>query len=125
MNRMMFALVAGLTIVLVGGRTATAADNAEKLLGAWTVVKMDGKEPPKDFEIAVEFMKEGKMKMTMSFGGKSDSQEGTYKVEGDKIISTKKGGDKTDTIIIKTLTADKLIVVDDKDKKEMELTKKK
>ena len=67
--------------------------------------------------------------MTISFdaNGKEVKLEGTYKVDGDKLtvkLSLPGGKDNEDTDTIKTLTDEKLVLVD-KEKKENEFTKKK
>lgn len=133
MKATMFALLVGMTLAIVGcsssGTTGgAAATNAEKIIGKWTVSKMGGKETPKEISLSVEFTKDGKTKMTSNFGGKEETDEGTYKIEGDKIITTEKDKatkkDKSETMTIKSLTADTLVVYDDEKKQEMELKKK-
>lgn len=130
MKTTMLCVLAGMLIGLAGSSLIGAADkegasNAEKLLGKWSIVKVNGKEAEKKgSEVIVEFLKDGKMTMTMSAGGKDEKEEGTYKVEGDKIIAQQKGKEKKDTMLIKKLTADALVVYDETDKEEIELKKK-
>jgi uncharacterized protein (TIGR03066 family) len=65
----------------------------------------------------VEFTGDGKVVAGVMLQGKAERREiGTYKVEGDKItmMAKKKGKDDTQTNTIKTLNADKLVLVDPK-----------
>jgi uncharacterized protein (TIGR03066 family) len=112
---MMFALI----VCFANQARAADATNAEKIVGAWIVVKFDGKEAPKGKDVVFEFTKDGKLKLAPGLNG-------TYKVNGDKVTLTIMigGKDDTDSITIKTLTVDTMVVIDDKGK-EMEFKKKK
>ena len=76
----------------------------------------------------MEFTKDGKLTVMAEIEGMKLEFVGTYSVDGDKLKVTlmPKGSDKsnTDTDTIKSVTDDKIVLVD-KDKKETELTKKK
>jgi uncharacterized protein (TIGR03066 family) len=118
-------------VILVGsGRvnSATAAKektNAEKIVGVWEMTKVP-KDVPKGS--TAEFTKDGKVKMTFKIGDKTLEPQGTYKVEGDKLITTIKGPDgneHTDTGTIKTLTNTTLVIRDSKTKEEAEFKRKK
>jgi uncharacterized protein (TIGR03066 family) len=105
--------VAGSMTEATGGDKKKSATNAEKIIGKWEVTK--GEVPAGSL---VEFTKDGKLKFTIKMKGKDISLEGTYKVEGDKLKSTMKVGDKevTDTDTIKTLNETMLILEDTKGK---------
>jgi hypothetical protein len=102
-----------------GGSGGTEGKMADKLIGKWTLTKMAGVEtPPQKGKQAptIEFMKDGKVH---HFAG-----DGTYKVEGDKLSMTL--GKDTQTSKIKSVNADKLIIVDTSmGEMEVEFTKKK
>jgi hypothetical protein len=105
-----------------GGGDARGGGNADKIVGVWTMTKVDGKAPP--FAMDMEFTKEGKIKaMGMEMA--------SYKVSGDKVTITSQGGkgkdakEKTDVAKIKTLTDSALVLVDEEKKEEQEFTKKK
>jgi uncharacterized protein (TIGR03066 family) len=93
----------------------TQASNKDKILGSWNMTKLNGKAPPG--EMAVEFTKDGKMKQSAKIGGQTMTNEGTYQVEGTKLMTTEKGPDKKekkDTATIEKLTDTELVVKDDK-----------
>jgi uncharacterized protein (TIGR03066 family) len=88
--------------------TAGAGSNAEKIVGVWDVVKGEGAPPG----AKVEFTRDGKVKMMAKLQGKEFNDEvGTYKVEGDKLTVTQKGG-QAETDRIQTLNDTTLIVRD-------------
>ena len=139
MKKLMFGLLAcSLAFVIgCGGSTTSGtsggggggASNADKIVGTWTMVKKDGKEMPKEAgDMTMEFTKDNKAKMSMN--GKV-VEEGTYKINGDKLTMAQPNDpkDKPETSTIKTLTADTLVIVDTKgegkDKKSMEIEMKK
>ncbi len=122
MQRFLTASVVGVAILVSAG-AAGAADkdkpNADKIVGSWEFVKINGKDP--GIPIKVEFTKDGMIKV----GGMT---LGTYKIDGDKItLTAKKTGAKDDTDVstIKLLTDEKLILVDEKKKEETEFKKAK
>ena len=90
-----------------------AASNADKIVGTWEVTK--GAEMPAG--ATVEFTKEGKLKATVKAGEKSITSEGTYKVEGDSLMTVMKTPEeKKETLKIKSLTDTKLVTEDEKGK---------
>jgi uncharacterized protein (TIGR03066 family) len=112
-------------LTLTGGVVAAAdkdKENADKIVGTWEFVKINGKDP--GIPIKVEFTKDSKIKV----GG---MELGSYKIEGDKITLTAKkkdgkdGKDDTDVSTIKLLTEEKMILVDEKKKEETEFKKSK
>jgi uncharacterized protein (TIGR03066 family) len=89
-----------------------------KLVGTWTFVKTDALDaPPKGSTLKVEFTKDGKMNVTLTFNDRDHKMSGTYKVDGDKLTTTLKGPktkEKTETSTIKELTDKKLVLLDKK-----------
>src|SRR5262245_3327925 len=125
MRRVLAAVVCA--IVFVAGASADDKKiDPAKLLGKWELTKSESGNAPKG--AIIEFMKDNKMSINVDFNGKSLKLEGTYKVDGDKLTVTIKppdgGKEDSDTDTIKSLTDDKIVLID-KDKKETELTKKK
>jgi uncharacterized protein (TIGR03066 family) len=125
MKRFVTAIAA--VVVLVG--MANAEDkkvDAAKIVGKWELTKSDSGNAPKG--AIVEFTKDNKLAITIDVGGKKVELAGTYKIDGDKLTVTIKspdgGKDESDTDTIKTLTDEKIVLVD-KEKKETEFTKKK
>ena len=92
--------------------------NKEKIVGNWELVKTEEPLPP-GIKVVVNFSKDGKMKLTATIMGMTRDQEGTYKVEGDKLHTAQKQGDKEmkETDTIKTLDDKQLITVNAKGQK--------
>jgi uncharacterized protein (TIGR03066 family) len=113
----------GLAVMVLAG-LARAEDKKEfdkaKLIGTWKVTKAEG--APEG--ALVEFTKDGKFIVTFEVNGEKKSVDGTYKLEGDKLHTVMKIGDMEmkDTDTIKSLTDDKLNLID-KDGKPAELEK--
>ena len=87
--------------------------NADKLVGTWEITK--SAVLPPGTKATVEFTKDGKMTMTATVQGKTFTQSGSYKVNGDKITATQKGPggqEKTETDTIRILDDTKLVIVD-------------
>jgi len=130
MKRLALASFTLILITLIGCSKPSASSNNEapargnSLKGKWQITKMDGQDAPPELVIIAEFMDEGRMKMTNPGG----TDEGTYKVDGDTLTTVQKTSDgkqKTDVLTIKSNTGDKMTLVDEKRKSEMELTKQK
>lgn len=99
---------------------ATGGSNADKIVGVWSVTKIAGKELPVAAEMTMEFSNDGKMIFM--------DEEALYKVEGEKLNTVRKGKDgkeDKDTMTIKSVTGDNLVLINDKRKEEMELKRKK
>jgi uncharacterized protein (TIGR03066 family) len=98
------------------------ADNAKLLVGKWEVVKCDGDALP--VGAIVEMTKDGKLKLTEKKDDK-ESHEGTYKVDGDKIMVVLKVNDDEikHTVDIKKLTETELVT--EHDGKTIEFKRKK
>jgi len=91
------------------------ADNAKKIVGTWELTKTESPDL-KDAKVTVVFAKDGKLRVTVEVKDMKVVMNGTYKVDGDKLKTTIKEGDKeqSETDTIKTLTEDKLVTVDKK-----------
>jgi uncharacterized protein (TIGR03066 family) len=111
---MRMVLVCGL-VVLTGGMTAADDNLATKLLGKWELKQASAKS-----RILIEFVKDGKMSMTVEDSGKSKTAEGVYKLEGDKLTIALKTGAKDDTqrLTVKKVTDAELVTVDEKGEEE-------
>ena len=107
--------VLGVCMAAFAGAAAVQDDNAKKIVGAWEVAKQTGDLP---VGTVVEFLKDGKMTVTLKEGDKDLKLEGTYKIEKDKLNVTLKIGDEKheEEVVIKKLTDDAL-EVEDKEKK--------
>jgi uncharacterized protein (TIGR03066 family) len=114
------AVVALATLIAGINRADDKKIDKAKLVGKWKVLKAEGAPPG----TIVEFTKDGKLKVTIDMDGNKIELAGTYKVEGEKLHTAMKLGDKEETDIdtIKTLTDAKLHLVD-KVGKEAELEK--
>jgi uncharacterized protein (TIGR03066 family) len=82
------------------------------IVGTWRPTK--GEIPA---GATVEFTKDGKMKLTVTVSGQTVTGEATFKVDGDRITTSRLGPDgkeKADTAKIKKLTDKELVIEDDK-----------
>ena len=81
--------------------------DAKKLVGKW-----EPKEKEKAF--VIEFTKDGKLVITSTLDEKSKA-EGSYKVDGKKILATLKLGGKevTHTLTVSKLTDTELVSIDE------------
>jgi uncharacterized protein (TIGR03066 family) len=105
----------GCALVLgMAGAIAAAEDkiDAKKLLGKWE---------NKDQKLTVEFLKDGKV----SVAGGEFKAEGTYKVDGNKLMLTVKFGDAETkmTRTVSKLTDTELVSKDDESGKEDTLSR--
>jgi len=76
-----FSMATAAVVVFAFTTFAAAADNKKLLVGKWEVVKADEGTLP--VAAIVEFMADGKMKITMKKEGQDAMVEGTYTVDGD------------------------------------------
>ena len=112
-------------VVVVGGVRADDKIDEKKLVGKWELTKSDDENAPKG--AVIEFTKDNKLTVTIEFNGKELKLNGTYKVDGNKLtvkLTSPDGKEEEDTDTVKSLTDEKLVLVDKKDK-TTELTKKK
>jgi len=108
-------LVAGFVVVglTAGVRAEEKQDTAKLLVGSWEATKAD--EGTLAVGAVVEFTKDGKMKVTSKKDGKDESHEGTYKLDGEKMMITTKMGDNESkfTITIKKISDKDMVAVND------------
>jgi uncharacterized protein (TIGR03066 family) len=99
----------GMALLILTISACSGKGNADKIIGTWEVSKPAKNTPPGS---VVEFTKDGKMIMS----AQGQKLEGTYKVDGDKIIATSKiaGKDKTETLKIKSVSDTTLVVEDER-----------
>jgi len=88
---------------------------AEQLVGTWKLTKSDS-ENAGGYTFTVEFSKDGKMKAQYMFNDSTQTVEGTFKAEGNKIEYTL--GERGETLTIEKITEDELVVIDPEKKKE-------
>jgi uncharacterized protein (TIGR03066 family) len=88
---------------------------AEQLVGIWKLTKSDS-ENAGGYTFTVEFSKDGKMKAQYVFNDSTQTIEGKFKAEGNKIEYTL--GDRGETLTIEKITDGELIVIDPEKKKE-------
>jgi uncharacterized protein (TIGR03066 family) len=121
--RMMTAALILFVLALATRADDKKADNAKLVIGKWEVTKCDGDGPP--VGSTIEMTKDGKIKITAKDGDKEEIHEGTYKVDGDKIMVTLKvdNEEMKHTVMIKKLSDTELVV--DHDGKVIEFKKKK
>ena len=99
-------LAVGVALGLLGLSAAAdekKADKAKLAVGTWDVTKSHDGGPPKGG--VVEFTKDGKIKVSGEQDGMKMSFEGTYKIDGNKMVLTFKIGDTEQPV---DLTIDKL-----------------
>ena len=111
-------------VLALGVRAEEKADNAKLVVGKWEVVKADADSLP--VGAIVEMAKDGKVKVIMKRDDKEVTHEGTYKVDGDKIVVTIKVDDEEHkhTNKIKKISETELVIEHD-DGKTIEFKKKK
>ena len=101
--RTLIAAVLGLGLVGLSTAQDKKADNAKLAVRTWEVTKTHDGGPPKGG--VVEFTKDGKIKVSGEQDGMKQAFEGTYKVDGNKMVLTFKIGDSEQSV---DLTIDKL-----------------
>jgi uncharacterized protein (TIGR03066 family) len=121
-------IVVALALAVSFAGLARAEDKKEfdktKLIVTWNIIKAEGAP----VGALVEFAKDGKMIVSFEMDGKQIKVEGTYKLEGDKLhtVMSFEGNEMKDVDTIKSLTEDKLSLIDKDDKPaELEKVKKK
>jgi len=98
----------GLGLVFVLSGAVAAADekiDAKKLIGKW-----EPKDAKKGPAMVMEFTKDGKLTATADLGGKEFKIDGTYKVDGNKLMMKMKFMDKEieETVTVTKLTDDEM-----------------
>ena len=125
MNALKLVAVGAVVCLLAGGaRAEEKTDYAKMIVGKWEVSKADEGTVP--VGAAIEFTKDGKVKVSGKKDGQDVNAEGTYKVEGNKFTVTMKRGEEehSQTITISKIS-DTEMDTENKDGKKVTLTKKK
>jgi uncharacterized protein (TIGR03066 family) len=124
------ALLVGCFTLIAVTAIAVADDKAvdkDRIVGKWQHERQAGRQTKET--IVIQFTKDGKFKVSITIqgllrGGKTGTQtetlEGTYKIEGDKLAIVQKQGEKESkkSVTIKSLTDKKLVTVDAKGKED-------
>lgn len=122
----MRAVIASVAVLLLVGFAGAADEkkdekvDVKKLLGKWEPAK-----PEKDAPVMIlEIKADGKFTLHVTFMGKTEKVDGTYKVDGNKLDVEMKIGDKTekDSLTVVKLT-DTEMVTKGKNGKEEALKK--
>jgi uncharacterized protein (TIGR03066 family) len=112
-----------LCVLALGVMAADKVDNAKAVVGKWEVVKCDADSLP--VGAIVEMTKDGKVKVSMKKDDTEIIHEGTYKVDGDKIMVTLVDGteERKHSVTIKKVSDTELVT--EHDGKTLEFKKKK
>lgn len=113
-------------IVCLFGTAALAdgkKDNAKLIQGKWDVVAAHEGGPPKGG--TVEFTKDGKIKVSGEQNGMKQEFEGTYKVNGNKMVLTFKIGDNERPVDLTIEKLDETTCVTTSSAGKVELKRKK
>jgi uncharacterized protein (TIGR03066 family) len=106
-------------VLLLGACAASAAPipkervEAERVVGTWKMTL--GAQGQTDVNLEIEFQQGGKMTIRQAFpGGQTSVYVGSYRVIGNELPYEvrQNGRVKKETLTIKKLTADELIIVD-------------
>lgn len=89
--------------------------DTEKLVGVWKLTQSDALAAAK-YTFTIEFTEKGKLIARYQFAETTQTLEGKYKIDGEKIEYTL--GDRGETLTIEKLTDDDLVVIDPEKKKE-------
>ena len=124
MNALKLVAVAAVVCLLGTAARADEKDYPKLIVGKWELTKVAEGGLPKG--TVIEFTKDGKVKVMAKKDDKDFDLEGTYKVDGDKLMVTIKAGDneRTQTITILKLTDGQMHTKNEQGN-EAELTKKK
>jgi uncharacterized protein (TIGR03066 family) len=114
---MRIAITSVAFLVLAG--FAGAADekiDAKKLIGKWEPAKSEKDGPM----MVLEIQEKGKFILHVTFNGKTEKVDGTYKLDGNKIEVEMSFGGKSmkDTLTVEKLTDTEMVTKDSKGKEE-------
>jgi hypothetical protein len=90
--------------------------SVEKLIGAWKIVKEDGKEVKEADQLGIDFTKDGKVKILAN-------EVARFKLAGDKLELTVANQKEPRVVTLKMNAPDTLVLTDPKQAKEIELRK--
>ena len=113
-NLILFAIVSA-TALAAPVPKEVKRNTAEQLVGLWKLTKSDD-DKGVEYTFTIEFTKDGKMKARYEFNDSTQTVDGTFKAEGDKIEYPL--GDRGETLTIQKLTDGDLVVIDPEKKKE-------
>jgi len=107
MRAVLVGVAAAVLVTALGG--SADGRQPEKIDAKLLVGKWQPKDEAKKDEFTVEFTKDGKV--SVAFSGKDDKAEGTYKLDGDKLVLKLKFGDKEkdQTRTVHSLTKTELV----------------
>ena len=109
----------GCALALALAFSTSVAQEKGKIDGKLLIGKWTPKEDKKGGAgMTLEFMKDGKLAIAIEGGGKSEKVDGTYKLDGDKLVVslTYEGAKKEETLTVKKLTDAELETADSKGK---------
>jgi uncharacterized protein (TIGR03066 family) len=93
-------------------------ETKKKLVGVW--IAQEGGDMPAGSTL--EFVKDGKLKITVKVGDKTIDVEGTYEITGEETLKVTskdpEGKERTEKIKITKLSESELVTLDEKDKKD-------
>jgi len=107
------AIMIGIPFFTVGLAAAAGPVEAGKLLGAWELTKVEGQDTVPHWRL--EFLKDGKLRMSAQKGGEELRVEGTYTLVKDRLTFTARAEGKavdTQTVTVRKLTGDVLVILD-------------
>ena len=124
MNALKLVAVVAVACLVGSGVRADEKDYAKHIVGKWELTKVEEGGLPQG--TIIEFTKDGKVMTKVKKDDKDFPLEGTYKVDGDKLMVTLKIGEdeQKQTISILKLTESEMQVKNEQGD-ESELTKKK
>ncbi len=109
-------------VCLIGstGRPEDKPDYAKLIIGKWEVAKADPGTAP--VGSIIEFLKDGKIKGSLKIGDKTDTFEGMYTLDGDK-LKLKVDDDKEKDAVTIVKISETELNIKDKDGKELRYSK--
>ena len=121
MTRFMTSLAALLALAVSVSALAQAPEpkgEEKKLLGKWKLTKSSKGDLPAGLDAVITFETGGKVKMQVTLADKKQEAAGTWKLDGKKLTVEYTEGPpmgKKETMVVKTLTDEELVTVDEKD----------
>src|SRR5262249_4708203 len=98
-----------LCLLLVSATGCGGSSKASMIVGKWEMTEGNGKPLPKEAgSMTTEFTSGGKMSFSAKILGMEKKQDGTYKVDGDKLTVNLDGKEESQTI--KSVTSSELIL---------------
>lgn len=107
-------------VALIASTQSVHAADAAKIEGTWKLTKSETPLPPGATALLI-FGKDGKLTMKIEAGGQKLELQGTWKLDGEKLITMQKtpdGKEVKESHTIKKLDDTDLITVDEKGKSD-------